>query len=483
MRLKTDGSFEICKGKFSGTLESLGAYECPEWFQEAKLGIWSHWGPQSVPMYGDWYARKMYLEGSDEYRFHCRKYGHPSQFGYKDVINLWKAERFEPEKLMKLYKEAGAGYFVAQAMHHDNFDNFNSVFQPRFNSVKMGPCRDIVGEWKSAAEKNGLKFGLSEHLAGSPGFLHAAKGCDRTGKYKGIPYDGNLEEFYDLYYDETNVDMAWEKNWFCTKEEFYRHWFLRMKDAVDKYAPDLVYTDGPIPCGKYGLELVAHLYNSNMERNGGKNLAVYTQKNTELPMRNAAVLDIECAREENVTSYYWQTDTSFGDWSYNLRDTYKTWNEVIEMLIDIVSKNGNLLINVPQRPDGTIDEECEWMLTKMAEWMKINKEGIYGTHPFRVSGEGTSEYRRHSRYDQNAVSWQAGDVRYTCRDNYIYAYLMRWPGKLAILSSIPYGKEVIKKAELLGYGEVSYYQTGAGMLAELPDCPPSEFVSCLKLTV
>lgn len=483
MNLKTDGSLEINSGKFEGTLESLGEYECPQWFQDVKLGIWSHWGPQSVPMYGDWYARKMYLEGSDEYRYHCRKYGHPSQFGYKDIIQLWKAEHFEPQKLMKLYKDAGAGYFVSQAMHHDNFDNFDSTFQPRFNSVRMGPTRDIVGEWKKAAGKYGMKFGLSEHLAGSPGFLLTAKGCDRNGKYRGVPYDGNINEYFDLYYDETNVDMAWEKSWFCSKEEFHRHWFLRMKDAIDKYEPDLVYTDGPIPCGKYGLDIVAHLYNGSMARNGGQNLAVYTQKNPDPRMRKAAVLDIECAREENVTSYYWQTDTSLGDWFYNLRDTYKTWNEVIEMLIDIVSKNGNLLINVPQRPDGTLDEECEWILKKMAEWMQINKEGILGTRPFRVSGEGTSEYIRHTKYDQKAISWQEGDVRYTCRDNYIYAYLMRWPGKLMILSSIPYGKEKVKKVELLGGKEISFRQTGAGLLAELPDSPPCEYIACLKLTL
>lgn len=483
MRLKTDGNFEIQQGAYEATWESLAEYRCPEWFKNAKFGIWSHWGPQSVPRYGDWYARKMYLEGSDEYRYHCRVYGHPSKFGYKDIIKLWKAEKFDAEHLMKLFKDAGAKYFVAQAMHHDNFDNFDSEFQPRFNSVHMGPEKDIVGEWKKAAEKYGMKFGLSEHLAGSPGFMLASKGCDKEGKYKGIPYDGTQEEYYDLYYDETNTDMAWEKNWFCTKEEFYKHWFLRMKDAIDKYDPDLVYTDGPIPCEEYGRKIVAHLYNKSLQKNQGVNEAVYTQKNTEEFMRKAAVLDIECSREENITPYYWQTDTGVGDWFYNLRDKYKTWNEIIEMLIDIVSKNGNLLITIPQLPDGTLDEECEWILKQIAKWMKINGEGIFETRPFRVSGEGKTSYARTHSYDQDALPWSSEDIRFTAKDHNVYAFLMRWPGDLAIVRSIPYGKEPVTKVELLGYGPVNYRQTQAGLLVDLPAAAPSELINCLKITV
>ncbi len=481
MKLLVNGDFSICKGPFEGTLDSLQSYRRPEWFKDAKFGIWSHWGPQSVAMSGDWYARKMYLEGTEEYRYHCRKYGHPSEFGYKDLIPLWKAERFDPDHLTELFVQAGAKYLVAQAMHHDNFDNFDSTFQPRFNSVKMGPCQDIVGRWKAAAVSHGLKFGLSEHLAGSPGFMLASKGCDTQGKYKGIPYDGSNPEYADLYYDKTNVDMAWEKNWFCTKPEFYRHWFLRMKDAIDKYQPDLVYIDGPIPCESYGLNIVAHLYNDSIARNGGINQAVYAQKNAELPMRSAAVLDIECSREENVTPYYWQTDTSMGDWFYDLRHPYQTWNETLEMLIDIVSKNGNLLLCVPQRPDGTIDEECEWSLRRLAAWMRINGEGIFGTRCFHTSGEGTTSYRRKQAYDRDALQWEPGDVRYTQKGNAVYAFLMRWPGNLAILRSLPHGRERVRSVSLLGYGSVSFDQTSAGLLVHLPDRCPCELINTLKI--
>lgn len=481
MNVKTDGDFSICSGPFEGTLESLQNYRCPEWFKDAKFGIWSHWGPQSVAEFGDWYARKMYLEGTEEYRYHCRKYGHPSRFGYKDLVRLWKAEHFDPDGLTELFARAGAKYIVAQAMHHDNFDNFDSAFQPRFNSVQMGPRRDIVGLWKAAAKAHGLRFGVSEHLAGSPGFLLASKGCDTQGKYKGVPYDGNDPAFADLYFDETNVDMLWEKNWFCTKPEFYRHWFLRMKDVIDKYQPDLVYTDGPIPCESYGLDIVAHLYNGSIARNGGENLAVYAQKNAALPMRNAAVLDIECSREEEIAPYYWQTDTSVGDWFYDVRHPYQPWNETLEMLIDIVSKNGNLLLCVPQRADGTLDEECEWNLQKLAQWMRINGQAIFGTRCFRTSGEGPTAYRRKTAYDRGALAWQPGDIRYTQKENFVYAFLMRWPGELAILRSLPYGKERVRAVQLLGYGEVGFEQTGAGLLVHLPGCGPSEWVNTLQI--
>ena len=179
----------IMKGPFKGTVTSLGNFQCPEWFRNAKFGIWSHWGRRTYPCTGDWYARNMYLEGSDQYRYHCRVYGHPSKFGYKDVIRLWKAERFDPAALMDLYVKAGARYFVAQAMHHDNFDNFDSAFNP-WNSTKVGPMKDICMLWKKEAQRAGLPFGVTEHLGASYTWLAVSHGCDKGGPYAGVPYDG-----------------------------------------------------------------------------------------------------------------------------------------------------------------------------------------------------------------------------------------------------------------------------------------------------
>lgn len=221
MEINTNGDFSIAPGKFEGNLKSLTSqFECPEWFKDAKIGFWSHWGPQSVPMYGDWYARRMYMEGDSDYYYHCRKYGHPSKFGYKDLIPLWKAEKFDPDALVNLFYRAGARYLMSQAVHHDNFDNFDSKYQPNFNSVKMGPHRDIVGSWKKSAKKKGMRFGISEHLAGSPGFYYTNKVCDTEGKYKGIPYDGSNPAYAELYYDQTITDTVFQGTWFLQNEDF-----------------------------------------------------------------------------------------------------------------------------------------------------------------------------------------------------------------------------------------------------------------------
>lgn len=495
MKLRIDGDFSIQKGPFSNTLESLtSGFRCPEWFKDAKIGFWSHWGPQSVPMYGDWYARRMYLEGDPVYYYHWRKYGHPSKFGYKDLLPLWKAERFDPEALTDLFYRAGARYMVAQAVHHDNFDNFDSTYQPNFNSVNMGPHRDIVGEWKQAAEARGMHFGISEHLAGSPGFFLAAKGCDSEGPYRGIPYDGCLPEFSELYYDETNTDMQWEKNWFCSKEEFHKHFFLRMKDAIDKYKPDLYYTDGPVPCGQYGIDLITHLYNANAALHNGENQAVFCQKDKTPSVFPLGILDIERSQEDKKTDYYWQSDTSIGDWFYNLRDVYKPWNTIVEMIIDVVSKNGNVLLACPQLPDGQLDEECTWILEQIAGWMDINGEGIFATRPWRTCGEGPTQFEHKGHIDENptewqpanadesAVAWKAGDIRFTQKGDALYAFQMRWPGKNAIIRSLPLGQEEVQSVELLGVnGTLPFEQTGAGLVVTLPDGAPCKDLSCLKI--
>lgn len=482
-KMITEGDFSIASGPFQGTFESLRNFQCPEWFKDAKFGIWSHWGPQSVPMFGDWYARRMYEEGSDQYRYHCRKYGHPSNFGYKDIAALWKAENFDAEGLMKLFVAAGAKYFTAQAMHHDNFDNFNSTYQPRFNSVAMGPKRDIVGEWQAAAKKYNLPFGLTEHLGASYGWFGTSKDCDVNGKYRGIPYDGTLEDYEDLYYSSNNGYNLGTDGWLTQNEAFHKHWFLRIKDVIDKYKPDLLYSDSAVPFGKYGLDIVAHLYNTSAALNGGVNQAVYNQKDKNPEIFSIGILDIERSQEDKITEYYWQTDTSIGDWFYNVKDHYKPWNVILESIIDITSKNGNILLNVVQKPDGTLDEECEYTLKKLAEWMTINGEGIFGTRHWHKSGEGDGGFKKTGGFDEKAVTWQPGDVRYTIKGNTLYAFLMRWPGNMAILKSLPDVKGKVHAVSLLGFGEVKYTQNGAGLMVTLPDKMPSEFVNCLKITL
>jgi len=227
----------LASGPFEPTWDSLRQYQCPDWFRDAKFGIWAHWGPQCVPMVGDWYARKMYLPGEFMYHHHCRIYGHPSKFGYKDIIKLWKAERFDPEGLMDLYQAAGAKYFVAQAVHHDNFDNWASTHH-RWNATQMGPKRNVVQDWQAAATKRGLKFGVSEHLGAAFYWSRPNKGADADGPYAGVPYDGQLKEYEDLYLP--NHDEPVSGGWYTSNPWWHERWLARMVDLVDQQHPDLL---------------------------------------------------------------------------------------------------------------------------------------------------------------------------------------------------------------------------------------------------
>ena len=274
--------------KFTDSFDSLQQRTIPDWFRDAKFGIWSHWGPQSVAMYGDWYARNMYIEGTPQYEYHLRHYGHPSKFGYKDLCALWKAENFDPEGLMEKYYKAGACYFMSQGSHHDHFFNYDSQLN-RMNSVNVGPHKDILAQWKAAADKFRMPFGISEHLGASFSWWRVNKGCDKFGPYAGVPYDGNDPAYRDFYYD--NAYLGAEKPldlnlipWYTDNAAFRDYWLRCVKEMIDKFHPDLLYTDGSLPFGgqlwqgasdeiltqdyAQGLQAVAHLYNTSIEQHG-----------------------------------------------------------------------------------------------------------------------------------------------------------------------------------------------------------------------
>src|ERR1019366_3814752 len=253
----------ITPGKYAGTMGSLTNYACPDWFRDAKFGIWAHWGPQSVPMEGDWYARKMYEENSADYQDHLARFGHPSTNGYKDLIPLWKAEKWDPERLMELYKKAGAKYFVSMGSHHDNFFLWNSKLH-RWNAVQMGPHRDVVGDWQKAAKKNGLPFGVSEHLGASFTWFQDAHKPDRTGPLAGVPYDGANSNYWDLYHPPADPN---DRGWYSKNPQWEQEWFNEIEELVDNYKPDLLYTDGGVPFGnEVGLSQIANLYNVSLAR-------------------------------------------------------------------------------------------------------------------------------------------------------------------------------------------------------------------------
>ena len=432
--------FNLLEAPFAPTVESLKTYKCPDWFRDAKFGIWSHWGPQSVPMFGDWYARNMYVEGSDQYRYHCRKYGHPSVFGYKDVVKLWKAENFDPAALMDLYVEAGAKYFVGQAMHHDNFDNFDSAHNP-WNSVKVGPMKDVCAMWKKEAKRHGLPFGLTEHLAASYTWMSASHGADKRGAFAGVPYDGAAATpcAGALYRD--NDSELLDYRWYTVNEKYHKDWLRRISDVIDKFQPELLYSDGELPFGAYGLAMVAHLYNTSVRINGFNN-AVYNFKqhgktNDTPGITRIGVLDFERGVSDVPLEDPWQDDTSMGDWFYNVKDVYKTAEEVIDTLVDIVSKNGNLLMNVTQKPDGTIDDESRYALKKIGEWLRLNGEGIYGTRPYKIAAEGRTSLAG-GAFKEGKTDFTGGDYRFTQKENEnaVFAFRMRAASEPAVIKTL-----------------------------------------------
>lgn len=476
--------YEKKEGSFQADFDSLYQFECPEWFRDAKFGIWSHWGPQSVPMYGDWYARNMYIEGTPQYLYHLRHYGHPSKFGYKDVVQLWKAEKFDPESLMELYAKAGAKYFMAQAMHHDNFFNYPSKVN-RFNSVNMGPGKDIVGLWKAAAVKYGLHFGMSEHHGACFEWFNTNKLCDTAGPYAGVPYDGNDPLWADYYLDNKYTTLpghihrhyTWDESW-------YPKWFEAVKEAVDMYRPEILYSDGALPFYRKGadtsdktylpgLSMAAHLYNSS-EAEHGKNEAVYLHKDSRKEFYSIGVLDFERSADSVIRPEPWQTDTCLGHWFYDVRAEYKTARQVTDLLVDIVSKNGNLLLNIPQIPDGTIDDECRYTLEKTAEWMSICGEGIFGTRPYEVFGEGPSALEAEKK-----TEWTRYDIRYTRKGDTVYAFLMGRSAN-AVLYELSQ-PEKVRAVEMLGYGKVPFDKDLGVLNVKLPAQMPCEYSNCLKI--
>ena len=466
--------------------DSLKQYRCPDWFRDAKFGIWAHWGPQAVPLDGDCYARNMYLEGNRQYKHHLETYGHPSEHGFKDIIPLWKAEKWDPERLMALYKKAGARYFVSMGVHHDNFDLWNSKHQ-KWNAVNMGPKRDIVGEWQKAAKKEGLRFGVSEHLAASFTWWQGSHGADKSGPKAGVPYDGANPEFSDLYHSPA---APGDSKWYSTNEAWHKEWFARISDLLDTYKPDLLYSDGGLPFGLHGRTVLANFYNAAASADGGTQ-AVYTCKShnadgeTNQFVNESCVHDMERGVLGDIQPLPWQTDTSIGDWFYNKNWKYRPVSWTIHMLVDIVSKNGNLLLNVVQRPDGSLDPEVEKQLAELAEWNAIHGEAIFSTRPWQIFGEGPVNAKGGTFKEDFAYS--AKDIRFTTKGPVLYAIAMGWPedGKILIraLAKPADGKgNAIRDINLLGSAEKPVWkQTAAGLEITLPAKQVSPHCAALKI--
>ena len=479
-------------GPFQATHASLDGYEVPAWYRDAKFGIWAHWGPQSAPEAGDWYARNMYMQGSEQYDFHVAHYGHPSKFGFKDVINTWKGDQFDPEHLVGLYKKAGARYFVSMGVHHDNFDMWNSKHQ-RWNVTKLGIKRDVVGEFKKAARNNNLRFGVSDHLWISYKWFAVSHMSDKTGPLAGVPYDGVNPANADLYhsYDDPKLITA-KLDWndVGIPDSWKAEWLLRIKDLVDQAEPDYLYSDGPIPFGDRGLELAAYLYNQSARKHGGKTEAVYTSKRTEDCAKGACVLDHERSVIETMSDAAWQTDTCVGDWHYKKGIQYKTPKIVVDMLVDVVSRGGNLLLNFPLPNSGMLDSQELGILEEITKWNATNGEAIFATRPWKIYGfSPTPLLSDQSKEDFNEKlrrELTAEDVRFTTQGKTLYAFVMGVPDKSAKISSLGIGGSQnvgkIENVELLGHpGKLTFQQDASGLTITLPEEKPARYALAFKI--
>ena len=482
---------------FEPTFESLRQYSAPKWFRDAKFGIWSHWGPQSVPMFGDWYARNMYIEGTPQYEYHLRHYGHPSKFGYKDLCALWRAENFDPNALMAKYHKAGARYFMSQGTHHDHFFNYDSQIN-RMNSVNVGPHKDILALWKAAADKYGMPFGISEHLGASFSWWRVNKGCDKMGPYTRVPYDGNDPAYQDFYFanQEHGTENPHDASpWYTENESFRAYWQQCIGEMIDRFQPELLYTDGSLPFGshwhnrpdgvmdedlsyQHGLDIVAKLYNTSIQKYG-ENKAVYLQKDRRPEIFSVGVLDIEKSQLPGIMPEPWHTDTCIGNWFYDVHSPYKQPEQIIEMLVDIISKNGVMLLNILQRPDGTIDEYADYILDQIGQWFAINSEAVYATRPWRVFGEGETRVKIEG-FREDKTDWNRSDFRFTQKDGAVYAFMMGAKGgETVTLRS--FAQEDIHSVELLGYGPVPFAKEYGVLVVSLPEKLPSLCANALKI--
>lgn len=416
----------IEKGPFQENWESLSRFQVPSWFPKAKFGIFIHWGLYSIPAFhSEWYSRNMYIKGSDEWEYHRKTYGDHRNFGYKDFIPLFKAENFHPEEWAELFAEAGASYVCPVAEHHDGFQMYRSRIS-RYNAWEMGPGRDVLGELKAALENQGIHFCTSSHRAEHWFFMSHGREFPsdiREPMEKGDFYWPAMPErdFYDLFSQP------------APSQEYLEDWLLRTCELVDAYRPEMLYFDWWIQheaFRPYLKKLMAYYYNRGEE--WGRSAAVCYKH--DACMFGSGILDIERGKLAQAKPYVWQTDTAVArnSWCYTHDLEYKTVREILCTFVDIISKNGNLLLNVGPKGDGSIDEKDREILREIGRWMKTNQEAIYGSRPWKISSEGPSEEIEGTFTEGKGTEYTAQDFRFTVNGDSIYVFALNYNRKMNI---------------------------------------------------
>ena len=510
----------IAKGPFEANWASIEANYpgTPQWLRDAKIGFWVHFGPQAAGESGDWYARNLYKEDHQAYLNHIRRYGHPSEVGYKEVLRDWNPTRLDPEALTALYQRAGARFLMIQGVHHDNYDLWNSRYQP-WNSVNIGPKRDLLREWTDACHRHGMRYGVTFHHEYTWWWWQTAFGSDKTGPKIGVPYDGHLrledgkgkwwegldpQRLYgiDLREYETveeNAHTPWSPpragiysrhldyaKWYATQ------WALRIMDVVANYDPDFIYTDGTVQGPFTGdgtgtgykcnamQTVMADYYNRSLARRGEVNtFSIIKFRRPTNGAVNTAEFDFP---DSIMTSQPWIREAPVGDWFYSPGFTYDS-GSMIRFIIEAISRDGNVALNIPMRPDGSIEDACVKMLEEVGDWLKVNGEAVYGSRAWTTYGEGEKVNGKLRKLPGGKLGKQHADFRFSPqdirftvgRDGSLYAFCMAVPepGQTIRVTCLGKSKQKVKRVALLGHGkQLKWKQTDEALEITCPQVLP-----------
>lgn len=486
----------IADGPYKPNAESLQKIGIPEWYADAKLGIFIHWGGYCVPAFGsEWYPRKMYDPKTKEHKHHIEQYGPLSEFGYKDFLPMLKAENFDPKEWAQLFKDSGAKYVMPVAEHHDGYSLYDNPFT-RWDSTELGPMRDIIAELKPALKEQNLKFCVSSHRAFNWAYFFRMKGADNTNPEFFDLYSGDEEYLYDTTKENVFSGQGAHRHTWTSSQAFRDDWLARTADLVDRYEPDVIWFDFGIGRDKNGTtesndhyalnqKFAAYFYNQAAKRGMEKEVAINYKWNAY--QDGEAMLDIERGKLAGIRPQVWQTDTSvsYNSWGYVTNHKYKPVNVIVDDLVDIISKNGVLLLNIGPKADGTIPEKEKDILLTLGSWLKAHGEGIYGSRPWKTFGEGKTTNAEGAHQEHKQKGYNTEDIRFTTKDGKLYAWLMEYPGTKTTIKSLAKGNKhesrPIKSVSLIGGKTLTFKQTEAGLEVELPKKAPAEFVNGLKI--